>query len=84
METEDGWTIAEYREGMTAEEAAELQGGVVIDPGPYESYDEAYDALLSLEEELASEDTSDIPGTRALEGRPESSEPSNNRNDSLR
>lgn len=69
IETEDGWTIAEHPKAGTAEEAAHLLGGTVIDPGPYDSYEDACDALEALQAELDSPDASDVPGSQALEGR---------------
>lgn len=54
---------------MTAEETAHRQGGVVIDPGPFESYEAACNALEALQIELEEDDSSDVPGTQALEGR---------------
>jgi hypothetical protein len=51
IETDDGFTVVELRPGEAAEEAASGQRGYVVDPGPYGSYDEAYDALLALQEE---------------------------------
>jgi hypothetical protein len=70
IETEGGWTIAEMVAERTAEEIAGEAGGTVIDPGPYDSYEEANDALVSLEGELAEgNDTSDVPGTHAIESR---------------
>ena len=72
IETEDGWTIAELPINRTAEEVAAEFGAAVIDPGPYDSYEEASDALVSLQGELAEEGgTSDVPGTRAIESREE-------------
>jgi hypothetical protein len=52
IETEDGWTIAEHPPAGTAEEAAHRLGGTVIDPGPYDSYEDACEALEALQEEL--------------------------------
>ena len=70
IETEDGWTIAEMPANSTAEEVAGQLGATVIDPGPYDSYEDASDALVSLQEELAENGgTSDVPGTRAIESR---------------
>lgn len=68
IETEDGWTVVEHPDSMTAEEAAHRHGGIVLDPGPYQNYEDAQDALVSLQEELEDE-TGDVPGTQALEGR---------------
>lgn len=70
IETERGWTIAEMLVGRTAEDVAAEAGGALIDPGPYDSYEDAGDALVSLEGELAEGNgTSDVPGTRAIESR---------------
>jgi hypothetical protein len=56
IETDEGLTIAEICPGISPEEAARQQGGVVLDSGPYESYEDAYVALMALkfsdEEEL--------------------------------
>lgn len=72
IETDDGLTVVDHPDGMTAEQTAHHRGGVVIDPGPFDSYEEACDALTSLQEELDDEDSSDVPGTQAMEGRYES------------
>ena len=69
IETEDGWTIAEIQTNRSAEEVAAELGAAVIDPGPYDSYEEASDALVSLQDELGEDDTSDLPGTSAIESR---------------
>lgn len=50
VETEDGLSVANVPQGGTAEEAAVRSGGVVVDAGPYPAYEEAYDAMLSLQE----------------------------------
>ena len=70
VEIEAGWTIAEISPERTAEEVATQLDGTVIDPGPYDSYEDASDAFVALQEELAENGgTSDIPGTRAIESR---------------
>jgi hypothetical protein len=51
IEVEDGLTVIEFEAGANAEEAAIDHGGVLVDAGPYDSYDDAYDALLEMEEE---------------------------------
>jgi hypothetical protein len=51
IETDDGMTIALVAPGTTAEDAAVSQGGRVIDPGPYNSYEDAYDSMLALPDE---------------------------------
>lgn len=56
IETEEGLAVAEIMPGITPEEAASRRGGLLIDPGPYDNYEDAYDALRALkldeEEEL--------------------------------
>ncbi len=69
IETDDGYTVVEHPEGETAEQTALRTGGVVVDPGPYESYEEACEALDALQAELDDEDPSDLPSTQAWEGR---------------
>ena len=49
VETDDGYTVVQFKEGESAEEAASRENGVVVDPGPYLNYEEAYDALEQLE-----------------------------------
>ncbi len=48
IETEAGLTIVEVQPGVSLEDTALRYGGVVVDPGPYESYDEACDAMMGL------------------------------------
>jgi len=48
IEIDSGLTVAELLPGLTPEEAAEQQCGVLVDPGPYPDYDEAFEALMSL------------------------------------
>jgi hypothetical protein len=72
IETVDGLTVGEHPKGETAEQYAHRRGGIVVDPGPYDSYDDALDALTSLQQELADDSASGTPGERALEGRSES------------
>lgn len=72
IETEDGWTISEIPTDRTAEDVAAEFDATVIDPGPYDSYEEASDALVSIQGELVDENgTSDVPGTRVIESRDE-------------
>ena len=49
IETDAGLTVAELAPGLTPEEAAEEQHGILIDPGPYPDYDEAFEALMALQ-----------------------------------
>jgi hypothetical protein len=51
IEVEDGLTIVEVMDGQSAEEAAISEGGTLIDPGPYATYEDACDALDLLEED---------------------------------
>ena len=51
IEVEDGLTIVEVSPGQTAEDAAASARAVLVDPGPYRSYEEANDALDQLEME---------------------------------
>jgi hypothetical protein len=51
IETDEGLTIVELEHDGLAEEAAERHGGVVVDTGPFKTYDEAYDAILALQDE---------------------------------
>jgi hypothetical protein len=48
IETEEGLAVAEIMPSITSEEAARRRGGLLIDPGPYETYEDAYDALMAL------------------------------------
>jgi hypothetical protein len=51
IEIDQGLAVAELEPGVLPEVAAERSGGVVVDPGPYRSYEEAYDAMVVLEDE---------------------------------
>ncbi len=51
IETDAGMTVADLASWETPEEAAIRQGGAVVDPGPYKSYDDAYDGILALQAE---------------------------------
>lgn len=48
LETEEGLSVARVADRATAEEAAVRSGGVIVDPGPYANYEEAYDAMLAI------------------------------------
>jgi hypothetical protein len=56
IELEDGLAVATVQPGQSLEEAAVSQGGKLADPEPYATYEDAYDALCELEDELAGED----------------------------
>jgi hypothetical protein len=51
IETDAGLTVTELQPGTTVEEIAEREGGVIVDPGPYSSLDDAYDAALTLKDD---------------------------------
>lgn len=51
IEVDDGLTIVEISPGESAAEAALAAGGVLVDAGPFHSYEEANDALDQLEPE---------------------------------
>ena len=51
IELDDGLTIVELEPGQDPEDAAAKQGGVLVSPGPYPSYEEALDALADFEAE---------------------------------
>jgi hypothetical protein len=51
IEVPEGLAVAELEPGLPAEMIAIRQGGLVIDPGPYHRYEDAYDAMLSLRDE---------------------------------
>jgi hypothetical protein len=48
IETDEGLTVGEIAPGLTPEQAAEQRQAILIDPGPYENYEDAYDALMAL------------------------------------
>lgn len=51
IEIEDGLTIIEVLPGQDPEDAATSEGGALVDPGPYHSYEDASEALDQLEME---------------------------------
>ena len=71
VETDDGWTIAELPTDRSAADVAAESGVAVIDPGPYDSYEEASDALISLQDELAEGDSGDLPRDEPIESQEE-------------
>ncbi len=56
IETNEGLTVAEMGHETQLDEEAVRQGGVVVDPGPYHSYEEAYDAMLAIDDEDEEDD----------------------------
>ena len=51
VEIDDGLTIIEVLPGQSPEDAAISEGGILVDPGPFRTYEEASDALDQLEAE---------------------------------
>ena len=49
IEVDDGYTVVQFDNGESAEEAATREGGVLVDPGPYLNFEEAYEALDRLQ-----------------------------------
>ena len=57
IETDAGLMVTELDPGARPDEAALKHGGVVVDPGPYRSFEEAYDAALAIQYEEDDEDS---------------------------
>lgn len=51
VELDDGLAVVELPPGTAAEEAAAAEGGVLIDAGPFDTAEEANDAIDNLEAE---------------------------------
>lgn len=51
IETDEGLAVSPTQLRVAPEEVAAAQGGVLIDPGPYRCFEDAYDAMLALQEE---------------------------------
>jgi hypothetical protein len=49
IEVDAGLTVVETHPGESAEEAAVRNAGLLVDPGPFPSYDDAYDAIVAME-----------------------------------
>lgn len=56
IETEDGMTVVSIPPALSAEDVARQRAAVVIDPGPYPTYEEAYEALLAVSDPEDEED----------------------------
>lgn len=61
IETEDGLAVVDRPADVSPEECAIRHGGVVIDPGPYNTPEEAYDALLALQMDEEADESPDAP-----------------------
>lgn len=57
IETDSGLAVMRVPPHATVEDAAAQQGGSIVDPGPFDSYDEAYDAMLAIPDEDDEQDT---------------------------
>lgn len=51
IETDEGLAVAEVPPGNTPEDVAASRGGLLVDPGPYTTYEDAYDAMLAIQKE---------------------------------
>lgn len=49
IELDDGFEVIEVLAGQSPEGAAVSEGGTLVDPGPYYSYEDANDAMDQLE-----------------------------------
>ena len=49
IELEDGLTVATVQPEQDPEAVATSEGGVLVDSGPFDTYEQAYDALVELE-----------------------------------
>lgn len=49
IETENGNNVIECPEGLSPIEAAEANDGILVDEGPFRSYEDAMDALDQLQ-----------------------------------
>lgn len=49
VETDNGLVVVQYPPGADLEEIARDNSGTLVDPGPFASYEDAYDAILGLE-----------------------------------
>ena len=49
IELDDGFEVLEVLSGQSPEDGAAAEGGQLVDPGPYDSDEQANDALDALE-----------------------------------
>lgn len=52
IENDEGLLVVGVEEGQSAEAAALTHGGEVVDAGPYRNYDDAYDAMQLIPDQL--------------------------------
>jgi hypothetical protein len=57
IEVDDGYTVIQVAPGQSPEDAALSEGGALVDPGPYDSYEDANDALDQFEAADEDEET---------------------------
>ena len=50
IEVDDGFMIVQVASGQSPEDAALSEGGTLVDPGPFDSFEDANDELDRLEE----------------------------------
>lgn len=60
VEADDGLMVAEVNGGRSPEAEAERLGGVLVDPTPYATFEDAYDALLIIDAESRADATEPI------------------------
>lgn len=53
IETDAGLAVTQVETASQIEEAAIRQGGMIVDPGPYLTFEDAYDSMLELQREEA-------------------------------
>jgi len=58
IEIDNGFTVAEVPDDSTPEEVAKDTGGILIDAGPYHTYQQAEDVLLTLPNPYERDETS--------------------------
>jgi hypothetical protein len=51
IETDEGLEVAVLEPGTLPDDVAIRHHGLVVDPGPYKTFDDAYDAILALSSE---------------------------------
>ena len=51
IELDDGLSVVTVDPGESPENAAAKERGLLVDPGPYATYEDAYDAITNLEED---------------------------------
>lgn len=52
IENDDGLLVVGVAKNQTKEQVALANVGVIVDEGPYDTYDEAYDAMLQIPDQI--------------------------------